>query len=316
MRAAFPPAGGSRIGWGDVPGNVRSAVERALGSSVAAAASQPGGFSPGAAARLRLADGRRVFVKAVGAGLNPDAPQMHGIEARVAAALPPELPTPRLLHTVDDADWVALVFEDVEGRQPRLPWRTAELEQVLGFLAGLAPALTPSPVALPSVGEKHGEDWSGFRDLALSGEPLGDLDPWITANLDRLGELEASWPDAAAGDTLCHVDVRADNLLLTDDGVVLVDWPHAAVGAAWIDLLVMLPSVAMQGGPPPESIFDGHPVVLGADPCAVTAVLCALTGMFLGNGRLPDPPGLPTLRAFQLGQGAHALRWLRRRLGA
>ncbi len=31
--------------------------------------------------------------------------------------------------------------------------------------------------------------------------------------------------------------------------------------------------------------------------------------------RLPDPPGLPTLRAFQLGQGLVALDWLRRRTG-
>jgi hypothetical protein len=30
---------------------------------------------------------------------------------------------------------------------------------------------------------------------------------------------------------------------------------------------------------------------------------------------LPDPPGLPTLRAFQTAQGTHALRWLRQRLG-
>jgi hypothetical protein len=47
----------------------------------------------------------------------------------------------------------------------------------------------------------------------------------------------------------------------------------------------------------------------------VTAVLCALTGLFVAHGRLPDPPGLPTLRAFQTAQGTHALRWLRHRLG-
>jgi hypothetical protein len=36
-----------------------------LGSRVVSAVTQPGGFSPGAAARLVLADGRRAFAKAV-----------------------------------------------------------------------------------------------------------------------------------------------------------------------------------------------------------------------------------------------------------
>ena len=48
------------------PLSLRSDVERALGSPVVRAASQPGGFSPGSADRVVLADGRRAFVKAVG----------------------------------------------------------------------------------------------------------------------------------------------------------------------------------------------------------------------------------------------------------
>ena len=82
-----------------------------------------------------------------------------------------------------------------------------------------------------------------------------------------------------------------------------MDWPHAAVGATWIDLLVMLPSVAMQGGPEPATLFNRHAVAAGADPGAVTAVLCGRTGMFVAHGatfgtsrpahtaRVPDGPG-------------------------
>jgi hypothetical protein len=55
---------------------------------------------------------------------------------------------------------------------------------------------------------------------------------WAWAHLDRLAELEARWSQAAAGATLLHGDLRADNLLLTPSRVVLVDWPHACVGAA------------------------------------------------------------------------------------
>jgi hypothetical protein len=77
----------------------------------------------------------------------------------------------------------------------------------------------------------------------------------------------------------------------------------------------MLPSVAMQGGPRPEEILGRHPVARGADPAAITAVAAALTGMFVWLAQLPESPGLPTLRAFQRGQGEAALAWLRRRTG-
>ncbi|MBY8848598.1 hypothetical protein K7G98_08435 [Saccharothrix sp. MB29] len=40
----------------------------------------------------------------------------------------------------------------------------------------------------------------------------------------------------------------------------------------------------------------------------------AVTGFFVHDSRLPSPPGLPSLRAFQGAQGVHALRWLRQRL--
>ena len=71
---AFPPAEGTRLPWEALPGEVRDAIERELGSRVVRAVTQPGGFSPGVAARLELEDGGRVFVKAVGPEPNPDSP--------------------------------------------------------------------------------------------------------------------------------------------------------------------------------------------------------------------------------------------------
>ena len=68
------PSGGQRLPWAETPAPVRRAVQAYLGSPVLVAESQPGGFSPGLAARLLLADGRRVFVKAVGAERNPRTP--------------------------------------------------------------------------------------------------------------------------------------------------------------------------------------------------------------------------------------------------
>jgi aminoglycoside phosphotransferase (APT) family kinase protein len=209
---------------------------------------------------------------------------------------------------------VALVFEDVDGHQPPLPWRAADWRRVHDAVVALAADLTPSPAGVPPIGHDPAL-FSGWRSLAADPALAARLDPWARDNVDKLAALEAGWPDAAAGDTLVHGDLRADNMLLTDERVLFVDWPHAAVGAPWIDLLGMLPSVAMQGGPDPVQVWRTSPLGRAADPAAVDAVLAGLAGFFVHGALLPAPPGLPRLREFQRLQGEPALAWLRSRVG-
>ena len=317
------PAGaaGDRVaaGVGGRSGLVAGGGGGPAGRGVVEAVTQPGGFSPGVAARLRLADGRRAFVKAVGPEPNPDSPGVHRGEARIMAALPRAAPAPRMLWSLDQRGWVALAFEDVDGAQPALPWRPGELRRVLEMVAAMAAALTPAPAGIPLIADRLQDSFTGWRDLAAAGtaghDDLAGLDPWVARHLDRLAALEAGWPAATEGPTLLHSDLRADNLLLTPTRVVAVDWPWACAGAAWVDLLLLLPSVTMQGGPDPEPTFAAHPVAAGADPEAVTTALAAFAGFLIGGSRQPPPPGLPTLRAFQVGQGLVALDWLRQRTG-
>jgi hypothetical protein len=327
-----------RVPWEDLPASVRGWAEGSLGSPVVMAASQPGGFSPGAACRLRLADGRRAFLKAVSASANPHSPGMHRREGAVAAALPPDVPAPALLGQYDDGEWVALLFADVDGVPPAEPWQLPQLIQVLGAVAELHRICTPSPVkAVPSVADYLAEDLRGWRKFAsrrlVGSNPDGPADPrrdgpadpdpdllaglddWSARHLDRLAELEPRWTDAAAGTTLLHGDLRADNMLITEDGVVFVDWPHACTGAPWFDVVAFAPSVAMQGGPDPEWLLGRARSANGADPDAITAVVTAVAGYFTWQAQLPAIQGLPTVRAFQGAQGEQARAWLRRRTG-
>ncbi len=305
--------GGNRLAWAQLPDTVRKSIEVAVGSTVVDAVSQPGGFSPGFAARLRLADGRRVFAKAIGAAQGSDAVAFYRREAGIASRLPASVAAPRLLWSGGGEDWAALVFEEVDGHNPRLPWRPADWRRVHDALVGLARERTPSPVDLPPVAADP-DLFSGWRSLAADPELAAALDPWARANVDRLAALEAGWPDAAAGDTLVHGDLRADNVLLAGERVLFVDWPHAGTGAPWIDLLGMLPSVAMQGGPDPADVWRTSPLARGVDPAAVDSVLAAVAGFFVHGALLPAPPGLPTLRRFQRLQGEPALAWLRSRI--
>jgi aminoglycoside phosphotransferase (APT) family kinase protein len=302
-----------RVHWDDIPRQVRDALESRLGARVAQATTQPAGFSPGLAARLRLDDGRRVFVKAAHESANPDTPQIHRNEARIVAALPETAPVPRFLWSYDEGGWIALCFEDVDGRHPHEPWTEADLSLVVAALRKMAEALTPAPID-PGVTAAD-----GFRGIINGWQKARQrqekrLDPWALRNLARLAELEAWAPEASAGETLLHFDIRADNILIEGERVYVVDWPWARVGAAWIDWVGMAPSVAMQGGPDPESFLQRFDI-RSVRREAIDAVLCTIAGFFVDHSLQPSPQGIPTVRAFQAAQGRIAVDWLRARLG-
>ncbi len=315
MTTPVAPAAGVHLPWAQVPEAVREWAAHVGGGSPAAVRDLHGGFSPGAAARLDCPD-RALFVKAVGVELNLQSPLMHRREAVVSAALPAEAMFPRLLDTYDDGDWVALAFEAVEGRLPRHPWEPRELTSVLEALGAMHDALTPSPAPQLEATEVYWRTlFGGWAQLAAMDEPPGSLDPWARANLPRLAALEADWPAASAGTTLVHGDIRSDNVLVTADGVVFVDWPHAAIGTPVFDVVAWAPSVVLEGGPEPELLLAAHRPTRDADPDAVTALLAAVCGFFVSHSLRPPAPGLPTVRAFQAAQGEVALAWLRRRTG-
>jgi len=235
------------------------------------------------------------------------------------AAIPPAAPVPRLLWMLDDDPdgWVVLAFEDVEGRQPEVPWRDEELGIVLEAMAGLAADLTPSPLRPPLVGDAAetfgGVDRLTWASVAAAADPR--LDPWTARHLADLVALEALAPEAARGNTLQHFDLRADNLLLTADGVRVVDWPHAHVGQPWVDLVWFAPSVAMQGGPPPRDLIARYGPTRAADPAALDAVIAGVAAYFTAGSLQAPSPGLPRLRAFQAAQAKVARAWLAERTG-
>lgn len=299
--------------WENLPPEVREAIERRLGSRVVEAVTQPGGFSPGMAARLRLADGRRMFVKAVSEAANPNTPDMNRREARIVSALPRSVPVPRLQWIYDEAGWVALAFDDVDGRHPGDPWTEADLTLVVAALQRMAADLTPSPIdtdATAAVALERGIN--GWR-LALDREEQM-LDEWSLRHLPRLAELEAQAPAAAIGQSLLHFDTRADNLLIAGDRVFVLDWPSARIGAPFVDWVAMAPSVAMQGGPEPEAFLQRFDLT-GVSKESIDAVACSLAGYFVVRALDPPPPGIPTVRAFQAAQGVEAVRWLQERTG-
>ncbi len=302
-----------RITWPDLPDTVRTRVEGVLGGEVVAHRSHPGGFSPGTADRVQTAEGRVAFVKAVHPDLNPDTPDLHRAELRVMRALPPSLPAPRLIDGFELDGWVVLVLEHVDGAHPALPWTPESFEPVLDATPRLSDRLTPSP--LPDLAAASAEvagQWNGFEILTAA--PPADLDPWLRERLPELAHRARRSVAAVDGDTLSHYDLRSDNVLIDPaGGVVFIDWPYAMRAARWLDATTLLFEFA--SGQDDHAATDefvrqvaGH---VGVDTELIVDVLVALTGYMLERCRRPDPPGLPTLRAFQRTLAEGMTSWLR-----
>lgn len=304
-------AAGVRIGWADLPAEIRCVVESVLGGAVVEAVSQVGGFSPGTADRVRTADGRRAFVKAVSAEQNPHTPILHRGEAAVMAAMPGWAPVPKLLGYHDDGRWVALVLEDIDGRHPKTPWQHDDLGRVLAMLDDFAAQATPSPVPnLSTAAESFADDFAGWRRIAA--DPPPDLHPWTARHLDELCASAERGLATLAGDTLLHTDLRADNIMLSTDGAIaLVDWPWACRGPSWLDTLFLLINVRLYGGHDTSALLTERANRYGAARDDLLAVLAAAAGRFTDLARQPPPPGLPTVRAFQRAQADALLSWLR-----
>jgi hypothetical protein len=285
---AAPPPSRIRPTWPELPVEVRADLEERIGGTVLGWTSHDGGYSPGLASTLRTTQGP-LFVKAVSAE-HEVAADLYREEARRAALLPADVPTPRLLWWAEVGagqggsggtgaagrarpaapggpregarEWVAVAFEAVPGsRTPRTPWDDAELDAVLRLCSEVA-SFEVEPGRLP----EFADTLPGGRTAALADErprALGTFDPWYAANLERLAAAERDAPAAVTGSALVHADLRGDNSLLVGGPravrALAVDWPNASRGAAFCDLVGMLPATRLEGGPPPEEAQRRRP---------------------------------------------------------
>jgi len=291
---------GERPEWQDTPEAVRTEVEFLLGAPVLTAITPPGGHSSHLAARLEIADGRRVFVKS--APLSSGFADTNRAEAAITLALPEHAPAPGLLAAAETAGWFTAVYTDVPGSHPDLGPGSPDLGAV--FTAFTQVAQLPvsdtlqgalrGTAAVEMAGYLHG--WQ-----ELEQNRPADLDSWAVRHLGELASLERERPRAIDGTALLHSDTRADNMLGADGRVVLIDWAHALTGAAWLDMACLAPQMILAGWKPADALAEvfSQPVLTGADRGDVLRFWTGLTGYWQRAGRLDAPPKAPGLRPYQ-----------------
>ncbi len=210
-----------------------------LGSSVVSAVPQAGGISPGPAARLELADGRRYFIKAVAESEAPYMPRHFRLEIDVLRILPTVPYRPSLVATYDDGDWVALLLEDVDGTHPNLS-DPAVADAARDVVRAQTRALTPDPLRLEC--DDVAATVRRWHAAIAAIDPVvrGKLPHWWRQEEPKLLRRLGSLPDRMPPETWCHFDVRDDNMLVRTDGtMVILDWGMARSGPAWMDEMLL-----------------------------------------------------------------------------
>jgi hypothetical protein len=271
--------------------------ERILGSAATAwTRVTSGGWSVNEHWIVELEDGRRAFLKH-SAPMEPCPTWLRDEHAAYAAFESSFVPA---LLGWEDGARPLLVLEDLSpGAHWPPPWRPGDVDAVLETLREVA--ATPVLARLPRIAD---DSIGGWPAVARDPEPFLGLGlvsrEWLDGALPLLVD---AWERAPIdGDALLHCDVRSDNLCLRDGRAIIFDWSHARVGNPGFDVAFWLPSLALEGGPQPDTF--------GVDAFAVY-----VAGFFAALAGMPPPEGAPHVRGFQLAQLEVALPWACRALG-
>lgn len=284
-----------RSSWAAAPVALRERVARVCGAAVVSSVDVHGGMSPGPAAVLSLADGRRVFVKAVARQVSAGSHRLYEREAVTLASLPARAPAPVLLGSADADGWLALVMTFVAGEPAGPPWTSGGVRLVAAACAAVAQLRAPAGV--PAIGEFL-VDLDGWQKMDRP-------DVWETRHRAALARLAADWPDWTAGTALVHQDVRADNAIVDHAAgrATLVDWSFGCAGAGWLDRARLAADIVGSGHRDGPAAALGEALsVLAALPGEPQRFVAALAGMWRYRSTLPAPSGLPMLRRWQRGR--------------
>lgn len=310
--------------WSAVPRAIKDEVAELLGSPVARAERVYGGYAPSATFRMRLANGRRAFLKGIypltkDSGVKWDLENEERIYQECAPFMRPW--APEYLGGAKAEGWHVMVLEDV-GPQTMPPWTLAKAKACARSYAAFHAHTygKPLPRWLSRI-EHH--DFAPFWDrLASSGElrmtaslarrRADEAEEWLDVALPVLRARSALLLKIRPPFAFMHFDTRSDNIRLQGKLLRMFDWNFACAGPVEFEVAAFAQSIAMEGGPEPERTVAEYDLVLPLRSVALDASIAGIAGYFADRAWRRPVVGLPRIRSVQRRQLKASLAWAAR----
>jgi hypothetical protein len=307
-----------------VPSAVKDELAKLMRSRVARADRSYGGYTPSATYRVKLRNGRRVFLKGtypLPAGSLVEwklEPEEHVYQECEPFMRPW---APRYYGGVRAEGWYFVVLEDL-GPDTMPPWTAAKTVACARSYARFHRGThgKPLPGWLPRT-EHH--EFAGFWDKLASGDlartaslarrRTAEAEEWLDVALPVLREQSALLLRLRPPFVFMHFDTRSDNVRLQGRLLRIFDWNFAAVGPHEFEVAAFAQAVAMEGGPPPERFVAEYERILPLRSVALDASIAAIAGYFADRAWRPAQAGLPRVRQVQRRQLKATLGWAARR---
>ena len=310
--------------WSAVPRAIKDEVAELLGSPVARAERVYGGYAPSATFRMRLANGRRAFLKGIypltkDSGVKWDLENEERIYQECAPFMRPW--APEYFGGAKAEGWHVMVLEDV-GPQTMPPWTLAKAKACARSYAAFHAHTygKPLPRWLSRI-EHH--DFAPFWDrLASSGElrmtaslarrRADEAEEWLDVALPVLRARSALLLKIRPPFAFMHFDTRSDNIRLQGKLLRMFDWNFACAGPVEFEVAAFAQSIAMEGGPEPERTVAEYDLVLPLRSVALDASIAGIAGYFADRSWRRPVVGLPRIRSVQRRQLKASLAWAAR----
>ncbi len=240
-------------------GDIRERLERALGQPAKEWVRPDTGLSAAFRSSITLDDGNRVFVKAA-----TDEQTERWLRTEyLALRHVPERFVPEVVAWLDEPGSYPILVVDDLGRahwpasHQGVDWREGDIDRVLAAVVDLSRVRAPD-VFLPSQRApalwtalvREGPDRDAFLHLGLCSAT------WLSRAAAVIVDAEACLD--GSGDRVVHGDLRSDNICIEPERVVFVDWSDVSRGHADQNLALLLPTLHLEGGPPPYDVMpDG-----------------------------------------------------------
>jgi hypothetical protein len=275
--------------------DARSSIERIIGTTIAYARKAPGGYSATQRWIMTTSSGTSVFAK-----IGMTVPSRENILEEIAVYKRLYLSCmPRVLGW--DTESPLLVLEDLSSCVWPPPWNDSLIDDVLRTINDLHSAQVP----LEEYGERHGTPTGWWQQVAANSAPFLRLEivsgAWLQRALPALIEYESLC--SPAGSSVCHFDLRSDNLCLSPRGVVVIDWSHACLGNPELDVGLFLPGLAYEDRLVPETILANAP-----------GIAAWVSGFYAVHASKPFIPTAPLVRSMQRHYLETSLAWAIRAL--